>query len=710
MGLRLEKIDVKNLGPLDQFSEEFKSINLIYGRNEQGKTYLVEFILKRLFKNPGNFFLRHDNASGKIWVSGLEKGLTEFSNRSSKRLEDYWEENRPGLPENMARLLFVKGGDLDFETDKRGGVSKAAVKAFLSNEKLLDKVQDRIQKTIRNAVFENGQIFGENRGSIKDRNNMLERLNNLDGLLQRVNREYSGGPIYKLEKKIGQIKTELELLNQAKRFTAWQLSGKVDGLKRNLSQLEEAGLDRLLTEYDLINFLNSEKSTKQKKLEQLRKESSEYNWLESAIQVYQRLVDQGAVQIKNLHLYFGTAGLFAGLLFSGIGAGLSLFVEPLAGAVFYLIGLVLFILGIIFGYLYIRQYRKAKKSFSENLEAERIRKTFEKKFGKKFSDLATLQSELNKLRTAYFNANALEEDLENLHKKILEKESEAAQIFSRLGINPGEFSVWGNKISKLAAMKDSLKKKITDLELETAVLDVSVDEFLREDPGRTFSRQEALELQKELQDTEDVLSKERQTLSLLEREIRATIADNETLEWEGLLENLRNARAETLKEYCQLSAAILAGIIVNKVVDQARTQEDEKIREYLETDLIKQPLKDLTGRYDRLYLEGDKILLADDYDSFDLADLSTGAREQVLLALRLGLATRVMGKDSGFLILDDAFQHSDWQRRENLVKGALKLADNGWQIFYFSMDDHIMQLFDDFSKGMDYKKILLPMS
>ena len=29
----------------------FKDINLIYGKNEQGKTFLVEYLLQSLFKN-----------------------------------------------------------------------------------------------------------------------------------------------------------------------------------------------------------------------------------------------------------------------------------------------------------------------------------------------------------------------------------------------------------------------------------------------------------------------------------------------------------------------------------------------------------------------------------------------------------------------------------------------------------------------------------
>jgi uncharacterized protein YhaN len=55
-----------------------------------------------------------------------------------------------------------------------------------------------------------------------------------------------------------------------------------------------------------------------------------------------------------------------------------------------------------------------------------------------------------------------------------------------------------------------------------------------------------------------------------------------------------------------------------------------------------------------------------------------------------------------FLILDDAFQHSDWNRRKNLISHTLNMIKKGWQIFYFTMDDHIKELFMD--AGHDLKK------
>ena len=65
-----------------------------------------------------------------------------------------------------------------------------------------------------------------------------------------------------------------------------------------------------------------------------------------------------------------------------------------------------------------------------------------------------------------------------------------------------------------------------------------------------------------------------------------------------------------------------------------------------------------------------------------------------MLLLRKIFAEDYFDEESGFLLLDDAFQHSDWERRESLVDYILQLVeDHDWQIFYFSMDDHLATLF-----------------
>ena len=108
---------------------------------------------------------------------------------------------------------------------------------------------------------------------------------------------------------------------------------------------------------------------------------------------------------------------------------------------------------------------------------------------------------------------------------------------------------------------------------------------------------------------------------------------------------------------------------------------------------VKHPLHQPTGRYQEVELDGNELVVCDDYNRFRLSELSTGSREQVLLALRMGFASRILGHECAFMILDDSFQHSDWKRRELMLDQVIYLTQYGWQVVYFSMDDHLRDLF-----------------
>jgi len=58
MAIKIEKITVKNLGPIQSFSEDLGLFNIIFSKNECGKTFLTEFIIRSLFKNTNRWQFR----------------------------------------------------------------------------------------------------------------------------------------------------------------------------------------------------------------------------------------------------------------------------------------------------------------------------------------------------------------------------------------------------------------------------------------------------------------------------------------------------------------------------------------------------------------------------------------------------------------------------------------------------------------------------
>jgi len=98
-------------------------------------------------------------------------------------------------------------------------------------------------------------------------------------------------------------------------------------------------------------------------------------------------------------------------------------------------------------------------------------------------------------------------------------------------------------------------------------------------------------------------------------------------------------------------------------------------------------------RYDKR--ERQFLAQRDDGQWFREDQLSTGARAQLLFSLRITFVRRLFGDDSGFLILDDAFLSYDAERKPRAIRVITELAQQGWQVLYFTMDPLTRDLFSE---------------
>ena len=175
--------------------------------------------------------------------------------------------------------------------------------------------------------------------------------------------------------------------------------------------------------------------------------------------------------------------------------------------------------------------------------------------------------------------------------------------------------------------------------------------------------------------------------------------------WESLIQNLKEKKKRITDEYKQITAEIVGKALVHRVLQKFQRDEDTKINQGLKSPVVLEPLQKITRRYNQLELNGEELIVSDKFNDFSFSDLSTGAQEQVLLSLRIGFSRHLFSKDALFLILDDAFQYSDWERREFLVNQVVELSQQEWQILYLTMDDHIKSLFEKKGKklGQNFK-------
>lgn len=704
MPIRIEEISVKGLGPLGEFTGTLGDVNLIYGRNEQGKTFLTEFLLRSLFKNLKGFNLRSSGASGKVLVSGLAEDITQFSPKSRVKIEKYWEASHQGMPANIARLLVVKGAELDFGDSSPGGISKTIIRSFLSGEGTLDFIQEKkISKTIQKSEIKNEKISGPNQGKIKDRSQFLERLTTLDELLERVDQEISGGKRVALQQEIAKYEDAVYKQRKAKRHKAYTLQEDINVLEEKRQWYQLNGLDTLAANRDSYLNVIDRLEREENNLVEAREKSKHYAWLETAIHEYEKCVQHGATPIQRDRLILAILYTTTGLLLILTGILLPLIVQSFDDLVPGIVGLILTSLGFFFGYLYIRQHQKRHSVLADSEELDRIAVAFKSRFGELGSELTTLKSKYSDLQPAYFDAQAIEKRIEIIKQEIDGLESEISRRLSGFEIDAADPSTWDKEVDQVRKRFEENKKLSGLLKVELAGLVVSEEEYLDSDPGITFSAPDLDRGEQNLYDAKERLSSEEKKLEILNNEMRATIDDRKSETLDELLENLRQRRNEAADDYRDITSEILAGILLTRVIEDARDQEDEQIKANLDSSVVRKPLHAITNRYESITLDEERIKVLDKFETFDIADLSTGAQEQVLLALRIGFASRIMGTDTAFLILDDAFQHSDWRRRERLLQETIGLAERGWQILYFTMDDHIEELFDNYGKGNPQK-------
>jgi exonuclease SbcC len=70
-------------------------------------------------------------------------------------------------------------------------------------------------------------------------------------------------------------------------------------------------------------------------------------------------------------------------------------------------------------------------------------------------------------------------------------------------------------------------------------------------------------------------------------------------------------------------------------------------------------------------------------------ELSHGTREQLYFATRVSLSEQLLGNESGFFILDDAFLPADKARLEEGFEVLQDLVANGWQVLYLTAKQEV---------------------
>lgn len=704
MGIKIDKISVKDLGPVKSFTAKFGVFNLIYSGNEKGKTFLTEFLICSLFKNISLWCNLRKGGKGKIAISGLEEQTIDFSPSSQKKLEDYWESSEKGLPVSMAKLLVVKGGEAGIENDE--GISKFLVKEVLSGINILDKIDkdSNISKTVKSAEIASSQISLQQRGEGKQYSDTIDELNSIEKQFEEIESEYTQGILktYRIEER--SLEDKLAHLNKAKRHQAYLTSERIKELNTKLNHIPDDELRKIENELSLYKGKKEYYNQLEERYKSTLEKSKDFKWLESALPYYKDLSLKTIKKPGNSLLF--ACGILAA---AGTAAASALLFSyqktSVTALILYLVIICFCFLGSLASSLvYIKKFHSFSKQAGQNKELNKIEKEFKNRIGKELTDIALLESALNEERGSNSESGVIEEQIDNLNEELLKLHSSINQKITSFIKKEVKEQEWETIIKDLQQNNRNLRDRIDKEKEELFKLGVSETDYLSEDIRTMYNRQEYEKIQPELERIREEIKNQEDKIQKLKYRIYVKTGDDPSISWEDLIENLRQKRFGVQNELRETTANIVAGFSVHKVISKLREEEDVKIQEGLQSKIVLSPLKDITRRYNKLALDNDRLIVSDQYDDFDIRDLSTGAKEQVMLALRIGFTSKILKEDTLFLILDDAFQHSDWQKREILINKLADIAKKGWQIIYLTMDDHVKGLFDKVGKEFEAGK------
>jgi uncharacterized protein YhaN len=686
MAIRIDRIKVNRGGPLERdFELETGDLNLIYGRNETGKTYVVESVIGLLFKTGGRtavgWNLRGWDIAGRVIVSGLTDDQKVTFTKTGEKLEDYWGGDFD-LPQDFSRLLVVKAGENRLVGEADDGVGRDILKNYLSGVGILDRIAEGISATLRDATVQDHRIEGAQRGEVKQWNQLREELGRIDDLLGDIEDGYSSGLVFSLDHEKERIEGDLAGLERARRYHASRMCDDIRECETDLDQYpdeeELSNLESLIQTYEIKKGDFEQKSSERDDLSAVEEE---FRWLESALEIYQYIMKGEGVSRPTSWIFFLGLLLLAGAIISGlIGQTIPL---VLGG-----VGSVAVIL------YYFVEIGKALTNAGKHAELENLETDYRERYGAELTGETALRTKVKEVQENHFRSKSLQKDLYQLKPEINSLNTTICEQVRAIAGSELSFGEWRDAIREVRNRRKEVEKKLNEKREQLASLGIEEAEYLEQDPGIEWDVRVYSNLNDELEKTKGKLEEEIGKLDQLKSRVSQE-THSKSANWEELITALRNRREEKATEYRQLVASMLAKVQVNTVIEEFRELENSRIEEGLGRRELVEPLQSITGCYRGVrYDEGSGlVLITGEDEEFPLADLSTGAREQVFLALRMGFASLAMKDRTAFLILDDAFQHSDWLRRENLIAKTLALVNAGWQVFYFTMDDHIRDLF-----------------
>ncbi len=738
--MQIKEIYLRKYGPL-KFKKELKlsQFNLIFGKNEEGKTLTLEALLKlllgkkqtkrlneinRVEEFPEGYLILEDSQK-REWKFPEKGNISQLMGLKSFECQNLFVIRnsqlsiaREFLTDLTAHLVglqrdkfkkikekLLEIGRLNSQGEFRNIKEEKLRERFEKAKELIDEIEDFLEK-IKKRKIEN---LEEKLVKLqKEKEKIKWELKQLEKAKKRKEYERANCLLTKLEKIEPQLKF-LEKYNQ-KDFLSWKIS------QREISEIEKKLIDIQREIKERENELKTEK-------EKLSQKERIFFDLEQKKKILSEKIDQNEINLakekllqiaereqksKFLNLVFIFS--FFAFIFSQI--SLILFQKLL---LFYFLASLFLILALISGFL-IFQFESQKGWLKKILQKNKL---IFSKIGIEINSIKEIFSVLDKINKDYESEkrekeklelakNTLIHDIERLKKELkrererMEKEKEKIEKIER---ESGEIS--------LESYFKKLEKK-NELERERE----KIEGILKEDFGENFKEKiKKLEFYKNEAKNIDYDEKKENVLKEKEEKIEKEIEDEneklkeiekdtneiaikacQILRKEVLCQNISDLKKlkRELEEFVKEKEKIKENILIAKeIFDKIESEEKEKLSKIfgpqslvskffsqITNNLYTQVIFDFEKEEIKIKQKNGKELLP--------RHLSGGAYDQLYFSIRLGLSEKFLNKEKGFFILDDPFIKADMERCFKQMEILKRLVfEFGWQIIFLSAKEEI---------------------
>jgi len=678
--MKIKKITIQDYGPIKNLTITPENFELIFGLNESGKTAIVEALTYVLFKRSPTP-LRYGKPENTIIQIEEDEILYTFPTKK-KNIE---------LPSgDIANLLYVQASESSIYDSKGEASFWDGIKALLSRvgkgvplTKLDDKIFEAVGLSPKKAEWK------------KEKQSLIlteqKRKDELGMYLKRIGEvEKKETDLAHLSERYDKLKKELKQIEDYKNFKNYQeISNLYNAYLEKKTHLQEYARYKYeyITQWQGLEAekksrLKDENKLKEVKTEimDLEKEIDDLKNKEKIIELedFKSCIAKAQAEVKVLSIIYPLLFLSAATIIFVLSFFLPIPKFLAAGILIPTCALFIYFL-----------YRRKK------IRKMRLKKnTWLTKAQKLFPNISTFTELAHKI--------------EIMEKMIIEKQvllTEKTKFIGHLSKEQTvaniekEISDLRNKTG-IAELSD-LKKKIDTkrkIDTELSKLDGKISGMLSERDDKKWERIIKEMRAKRPEKEPDIISekdlkKEVQTIqeriNELTREIKIfkeveqtkfNITDDRSafIEYDRLQKTLENYTLEKK-----------AALIVRDIFKKMSSELDEFIHDIITgNDSLSEYFKSVTDRYDEVEIENRNFIVKQrDGREFKADDLSSGAKDQLLLCFRLAALKHIFPKGS-FLILDDAFIFADWNRRQKLVDLIKKFIEDGNQVIYLTSDNH----------------------